>query len=99
MTEEPAGHDPLSFRILQAVHDMQMGRAGRGADPDEIVERVTRGAIARRIAPNRSVVVGTLNQLVEIGYLRVDRWSRFRLTSSGWAGGLDRPRDTFPWSE
>jgi hypothetical protein len=99
MIEEPAGHDPLSMRILQAVHDMQIGRAGRGVDADEIVERVTHGAIARRIAPNRSIVVSCMHQLVEMGYLRIDRWSRFRLTSSGWAGGLGLPRDTFPWGD
>lgn len=99
MTDESAGRDPLSFRILIVVYETQISRTGRGVDTDDIVDRVTHGAIARRMAPNRSVVVRCLQELVDIRFLRIDRWSKFRLTSSGWTEGLGRSRETFPWSD
>jgi DNA-binding IclR family transcriptional regulator len=99
MTGERAGRDPLSIRVLEVIHDMQAHRNGRGVQLDDIVDRVTYGAIARRMAPNRSTVVSCLHTLIEIGYVRVDRWSKYRLTSQGWSDGLGRPSEIFPWSD
>lgn len=91
--------DPLSNRVLEAVYRAQAGRMGRGIELADLVEQVTRGSIARRIAPDRPTVVSCVTILVQHGYLRIDRWSKYRLTSCGWTEGLERPRDEYPWAE
>ena len=99
MNEDVTGPDPLSYRVLEVVYRAQAHRIGRGIELADIVEHVTRGAISRRIAPDRPAVVRCITVLGELGYLRVDRWSKYRLTSSGWTEGLSRRRDEFPWAE
>jgi DNA-binding IclR family transcriptional regulator len=89
----------LSYRVLEVVYQAQAGRLGRGIELADLVDQVTRGAISRRIAPDRPTVVNCVTVLVRLGYLRIDRWSKYRLTSCGWTHGLARPRDEFPWTE
>jgi DNA-binding IclR family transcriptional regulator len=61
------------------------------------LDYVSHGAILRRMAPDRLTVVRCLRMLVEVGYLRIDRWSKYRLTPEGWADGLSRAPEDFPW--
>lgn len=99
MDEHAGRPDPLTHRILEVIYGAQTGRSGRGVELADIVDSVTRGAIARRIAPDRQTVVSALAALVQFGYLRVDRWSKYRITPRGWTEILERRPEDFPWAE
>lgn len=94
-----ASANALGYRVLEVVYRAQANRQGRGIELADLVDHVTRGPLSRRIAPNRPTVVSCITVLVEIGYLRIDRWSKYRLTSCGWAEGLARAPEEYPWAE
>jgi hypothetical protein len=91
--------DALSIRILIIVCQAQSNHDGRGIELGEIIGHFTRGAIGRRMAPDRRTVIECIERLMERAYVRVDRWSKYRLTLRGWAEGMQYPAEAYPWED
>ena len=94
-----ATRDPVSSRILEAVDEAQDVHRGRGLDLDGIVAQVIQGPLSRRQMQGRPGVEIRVRELVGLGFLRLDRWGAYHITSQGWTEGMDRRLEDFTWAE
>lgn len=94
-----ATRDPVSYRILEAIDESQDEHSGRGLDLDGIIARVIQGPLSSRQMQGRLGVETRVRDLVGLGYLRLDRWGAYHVTSRGWTEGMDRELGDFTWAE